>query len=175
MTLMRDIRWRQVSGHWKYCNGTASTATPTQPGPDLRVVDAEERIPDVLLEPRRVRQRGDVADLPTVRVDVPVIRDPGPEGGAFDLDTDELALEALLLHPSERGLPEVVRPLVLVHGPAEAHLVRIVVEHDVRTVVQDSRLDPPDLGRGDRPDVVLGPRAHDRIPELLAEPRVAQI
>src|SRR5439155_515404 len=82
--------------------------------PALRMIDAEERVADVLLKPRRVRQRGDVAHLPTVRVDVPVVRDPSPEGGAFDLDPDELSLDALLLHSSERGLPEVVRPFVLV-------------------------------------------------------------
>src|SRR5207244_911685 len=79
----------------------------------------------------------------------------------FDLDPHELALDALLLHSSKLGLPQVVRSLVLVHRPTEADLVRIVVEHDVRAVVQDPRLDPSNLGRSDRPDVVLRARAHD--------------
>src|SRR5437867_8622025 len=139
------------------------------------MIDAEERVADVLLEPRRVRQRGDVAHLPTVRVDVPVVRDPSPEGGAFDLDPDELSLDALLLHSSERGLSEVVRPFVLVHRPTETDLVRIVVEHDVRAVIQDPRPDPPDLGRGDRPDVILGPPPHDPIPRLPPDPPAPQI
>src|SRR5207245_8286993 len=91
------------------------------------------------------------------------------------LDPDEFPLHAIPLDSGQRRLAEIVRLLVFVHGPSEPDLVRVVVEHDVRTVVQDARLDPTNLRRGDRADVVLRPGGDDRVPESLAELRIAQV
>src|SRR3990172_7298507 len=139
------------------------------------MIRGHEGEPDILLEPRRIRERGEVADSLSVRGDGPVFRNPRADHRSVDLHADELARYALGLRPLDRLLPDVVWVLVEVHGPTEAHLERVVVEDDVRGVVQDARLNPADLGRRDGADVVWLARLHDPIPELLRERAVPEV
>src|SRR6266545_3148131 len=116
-----------------------------------------------------------MADLRTIGMDVPVIRDPRAERFARDLDPDELTLHPLALDAPECFLAEVVRRLALVDGPSQSDLVRIVVEDDVRAVVQDPRLDPPNLRGRDRPDVVSCPSGRDLVPQRSGVLRIAEV
>src|SRR2546422_2531871 len=157
------------------CRPDAFRRRHPEPGPDLRVIDSHQGVPDVLLESWRVRHRGDVTHLPAVRMNIPVVRDPGSERFARDFDPHELPPHAFPLDPSNRCFAEIVRPLVLVNRPAQPDLIGTIVEHDVGTVVQDAGLNPTDLRRRNGPDLVLRSGGHDGVPELLPEFRVAKV
>src|SRR6267378_6538078 len=114
-------------------------------------------------------------DLLAVTCHVPELGRPRVNRRTLDLQADELPPDAFLLDPLESLFPDEVRLLVEVDEPAEVHLVRIVLERHVGSVIQDARLDPADLRRSDRPDLVLLPRVHDPIPQLDAATPVTQV
>src|SRR6266566_471647 len=105
-----------------------------------------------------------MAHILALLLHVPEFRPPRVDLRTMDLYARELALDAGFLDPREGLLSDEVRLLVRVDEPPEVDLVRIVLERHVGAVVQDSRLDPADLGGSDRPHVVLLARLHDPVP-----------
>src|SRR2546428_4446112 len=116
-----------------------------------------------------------MANLLAVLLHVPELRCPRVNLRALDLHTDKLSLHALLLDLHKRLLPDEVRLLVEIHEPAQAYLVRVVLERHVGPIVQNSSLDPPNLGGRNGPDVVSLPGFHDPVPEFDAPTAVRQI
>src|SRR5437867_5293925 len=133
-------------------------------------------VSDVLLESRRHAQGGERSDFLAVLPDRPRMREPRPNDlVAGHFDAHEFPLRSILLDLPQRRLPNEVVFLVEVDEPSQSRLVRIVVQVDVRGIVQDPRLDPTVLGGTCRPDVERLPRLHDAIPQLRAAASVAQI
>src|SRR5467141_3800326 len=84
-------------------------------------------------------------DLLAAILHVPELGRPRVNRRTLDLQADELPPDAFLLDPLESLFPDEVR------------------------------LDPADLRRSDRPDLVLLPRLHDLIPQLDAATPVTQV
>src|SRR5438132_8660380 len=93
----------------------------------------------------------------------------------WDLDADELSLQALFLDLRERLLPDEVCLLAEIDEPAQTYFVGVVFERHVGPVIQDATLDPPNLRGRDWADVVFLPGFHDPVPELDASTAVRQI
>src|SRR3989442_4333451 len=116
-----------------------------------------------------------MANLSAFLLHVPELRRPRVNLRALDLHTDKLPLPTLLLDLRKRLIPDEVRLLVEIHEPAQAHLVRVVLERHVGPVVQNSPLNPPNLRGRNGADVVLLPSLHDPVPEFDAPTAVRQI
>src|SRR5579862_7913409 len=145
-----------------------------QLGARAGVLDRDPDIADVLAQPRRPDQVGDMADP------VPVA-ERGPERGNLELqrvsrhfNADKLARDALRAHPVERGLADVVPLLRLDQSLHAGDLQRVILQRHVGVVVEDAGLDPARLARRDRPDLVALTRGHDRVPQIIAPGRVPQ-
>src|SRR5436190_19414615 len=88
--------------------------------------DRHPRVADVLLEPRRPDGIGNASDLLAVLEDGPELRQLGAElANALELDSDELARDALAADLLERRLPDVVLRLLLHEALEPAHLERV--------------------------------------------------
>src|SRR5712692_1117709 len=138
--------------------------------PQVRPLDGHHRIPDILIDPGGVDGRGNMANGLSAELDGP-LRHVESEGLAGDLDSDQLAPRALFLDPLEGGLPDERARLVQVDETTEIDLVRIVLDRHVSPVVQDARLDSPDVRWPSRSKVVFLPRLHHGIPEILSAGR----
>src|SRR4030095_9486814 len=135
--------------------------------------------PDVALEPGRPRAR---RHPPHARVALDqrpevVQRALVPHGLAADVDADELSVDQVavadLLQPRA---PEEVSLLFPLDEPLEpAHVQRRVLDPDVRSVVEDPRLDPPRLAGCDHADPVRLAGLEHALEELVAAARVLQI
>src|SRR5690349_2390859 len=73
-------------------------------GTELRQVNRQPGVSDVLLEARRHRERGQGSDLLAVLLHGPRMREPGPDDlFTADLDPDELLPRTFFLDFSQRG------------------------------------------------------------------------
>src|SRR2546426_602054 len=142
-------------------------------GTELCQWNRQPGVSDILLETRRHHERGQGSDLLAVLPHGPRMRKPRPDDlVTWDLDTDELLLRTLLLDFSQRGPADEVVFLVQVDEPSQAGFVRVVTPIDVRRIVQDPGLDPPDLGsrrRSRNGRRRLSPRGAHRYPRLRAK------
>src|SRR5437899_9189063 len=145
-------------------------------GTELCQWNRQPGIPDVLLEARRHRERGQGSDLFAVLPHGPRMREPGPDDLVTqDLDSDELLLRTLFLDlPQRRSADEVVF-LVQVDEPSQAGFVRVVIPIDVRRIVQNPGLDPAVLGGTGGPKVERLACRHDTVPQIGSSTSVAQI
>src|SRR5256712_2093813 len=145
-------------------------------GTELRQVNRQPGIPDVLLEARRHRERGQGSDLFAILLDGPWMREPGPDDLVTqDLDSDELFLRTLFLDLSQRRSADEVVFLVQIDEPSQTSLVRVVIPIDVRRIVQDPGLDPAVLGGTSGPKGERLPGRHDAVPQIGSSRSVAQI
>src|SRR5918994_5646023 len=145
--------------------------------PQIGKLDGHQGVPDVLLEARRPERRGDLPYLRAVVDDLQVVFYVTYQGVAIELYADHLAAHALIRDASERLLANKVGLLIQLHRVPQVRLVRVqevvvtvvvVVQRDVGAVAQDSGLDPPDLTRPDRREVVRLAGLEHHIPELHA-------
>src|SRR5712691_7547895 len=104
------------------------------------------------------------------------MREPGPHDLiSGDLHANELPLRTVLLDFSQRRLSDEVVFLLEVDEPTQAGLVRIVIQVDVRGIVQDACFDPTVLGGTGGPEVERSPGFHHSVPQVRAAARVEEI
>src|SRR5215204_4139562 len=148
-----------------------------QPRSQIGVLDGHQGEPDVLLQSRGPECRGDLAYLRAVVDDLQIILYVTYQGVAIELYADHLAAHALVRNTPERLLADKVGFLIQLHRVPQVRLVRVqevvvtvavVVQRDVGPVAQDAGLDPPDLGRSDRREVVGLAGLEHHIPEFDA-------
>src|SRR2546427_5022041 len=142
--------------------------------PHVRVDNRQHGVTDVRLESRRVNRGCDPADRPFPGRHGP-LRHVEPDRLAVDLDPDELPFRAFVFDPLQSCFADEVAWFVEVHRPAESDLVRIVLDHHVRAVVQDARLDPANVGWAGGPQVVLLPGFDDGFPEWTATRSIEEV
>src|SRR2546421_2804165 len=95
--------------------------------PDVRELDRDYRVADVLLEPRRVDRRGHSTDVSSTTPHRP-LRHVELDRRAINVDAHELALRSLFLDSLKGGFADEVLPFFEVDSPTEADLVRVVFE-----------------------------------------------
>src|SRR6266571_6257938 len=140
----------------------------------VRVDNREHCVTDVRPEAGRVNRGCDPANRSSPGRHGP-LRHVEPDRLAVDLDPDEFPFRAFVLDSLQSCFADEVAWLVEVHGPAESDLVRIVLDHHVRAVVPDARLDPANVGRARGPQIVLFPGFDDGIPELTATRSIEEV
>src|SRR3989475_11202816 len=101
-------------------------------GTELRQVNRQPGIPDVLLEARRHRERGQGSDLFAILLDGPWMRGPGPDDLVTqDLDYDELFLLTLFLDLSQRRSADEVAFLVQITCQPQTSSDRVLFQMKV--------------------------------------------
>src|SRR3989441_11381768 len=142
--------------------------------PDVRELDRDHCVADVLLEPGRVDRRGHSTDVSSTSPGRP-LRHVEFDWRAINLHAHELALRSLFLDSLKGGFADEVLRLLQVDGPAEADLIRVVFDRHVGAVVQDPRLDAPDIGGTCWPNAVRLAGLDHRVPEIPSAGRVEEI
>src|SRR3989442_8303853 len=99
--------------------------------PDVRELDRDHRVADVLLEPRRVDRRGHSTDVSSTSPDRP-LRHVELDRRALNLHPHEPALRSLFLDPLQGVFGDQGPPLLPVHRPTHALLIRAVFYPPVR-------------------------------------------
>src|SRR5207249_7721138 len=94
---------------------------------------------------------------------------------AVDLETDDLLLDPLLADPRERLPAHEIGVAVQVDEPVQPQLERVVLVGHVGTPVEYASLDPADVDRAGRADLVRGSRLHDPFPQIRSARGVEQI
>src|ERR671918_1144939 len=129
---------------------------------------------DVPLQPRRPHRRGHVADPLAVRGHRPPRR-VHVEALPGDLDADDLPRDPLVPDPAKGVLAHELGVGVEVDEPVQPQLKRVVGPIHVGLVVEDAALDPTDVNRAGRPDLVGPTRLHDPFPQVVTTRGIEQV
>src|SRR5712691_2879153 len=145
-------------------------------GTQFRKRGRHPRLSDVLLQSRRHREGRENPDLRPVLPNGPRMREPWPDDLiSGDFHAHELPLRSFLPNSLQRRPSDEVVFLLEVDEPTQAGLVRIVIQVDVRGIVQDACLDPTVLGGTGGPEVERSPGFHHSVPQVRAAARVEEI
>src|SRR3989442_13044196 len=95
--------------------------------PNVRELDRDHRVADVLLEPRRVDRRGHSTDVSSTSPDRP-LRHVELDRRAINPPAPEPALPAPFLYSLQGFFADEVLPLLQADGPTEANLIPVVFQ-----------------------------------------------